>query len=583
MKKVINVFKKMQQPDARAFWVSIVISVLAPVLGDIIAPLYFARYTDLMVHTSPSNVVYHFALIYAFLLFTKVFIWRIGNFLLAVVEYKTLDRVGNLTAHHLLSLSVDFFKDNATGALVGKHNKFARAYERMYDEAFFNLIPSIVIFMCVMPVLCVRMPLIGVGMIGIGIVFVFITYQFSRWIQPFNDKLSNSDSKVTAVFSDQLSNINTIHAFGTVEQEKELFSLHNKNRTEKRKNAWLKGYVQWSTNDLFQIVMTVASILITLHFWSTKVFSVGDVILVMSYTTTLSQRLSNMGNIIKNMKQLQADADEMIKILDKKPSVQDNGILTPTSLAGDIVFDNVTFSYPDTSIQTFSQFNLHIKQGEKVGLVGQSGSGKSTLVKLLMREMDIQEGKLSIDGLDIKELKLCSLRSNIALVPQEPSLFHRSIKDNISYARPTASFEEVIEAAKKAQAHDFIMKTSSKHDSGYETKVGEKGVKLSGGQRQRVAIARAFLANRPILIFDEATSSLDSISEMKIQQAMDELLKGNETMICIAHRLSTVAKMDRIIVLDNGSIVEQGSHTTLIANNGTYAEMWHKQLAFDES
>ena len=217
MKKVINVFKKLQQPDAKAFWVSIVISVLAPVLGDIIAPLYFARYTDLMVQQSPSNVIYHFALMYAFLLFTKVVIWRIGNFLLVIVEYKTIERVADFTAHHLLSLSVDFFKDNATGALVGKHNKFARAYERMYDEFFFNLIPSIVIFMCVMPVLCARMPLIGVGMIGIGIVFVFITYQFSRWIQPFNDKLSHSDSKVTAVFSDQLSNIHTIHAFGTVE------------------------------------------------------------------------------------------------------------------------------------------------------------------------------------------------------------------------------------------------------------------------------------------------------------------------------------------------------------------------------
>lgn len=583
MKKVINVFKKMQQPDAKSFWVSIVISVLAPVLGDIIAPLYYARYTDLMVHKSPTSMIYHFALIYAFLLFTKTFIWRIGNFLLAVVEYKTMDRVANFTAHHLLSLSVDFFKDNATGALVGKHNKFARAYERMYDEFFFNLIPSIVIFMCVMPVLCIRMPLIGFCMIGIGIVFVFVTYQFSRWIQPFNDKLSNSDSKVTAIFSDQLSNINTIHAFGTVEQEKELFSLHNKNRTEKRKSAWLKGYVQWSTNDLFQITMTIISIFVTLHFWSINVFSVGDVILVMSYITTLAQRLSNMGNIIKNLKQLQADADEMVMILEKKPSVKDNGVLTPTVLSGDIIFDNVTFSYPESSIQTFSQFNLHIHKGEKIGLVGSSGSGKSTLVKLLMREMDIQEGILSVDGINIQDIKLCNLRSNIALVPQEPSLFHRSIKDNIAYARPDASFEEVIEAAKKAQAHDFIMKTSSKHDSGYDTRVGEKGVKLSGGQRQRVAIARAFLANRSILVFDEATSSLDSISEMKIQQAMDELLKGNETMICIAHRLSTVAKMDRIIVLDNGSIAEQGSHTTLIAKNGIYAEMWNKQLAFDES
>lgn len=583
MKKVINVFKKMQQPDAKSFWVSIVISVLAPVLGDIIAPLYFARYTDLMVQKSPSNVIYHFALIYAFLLFTKVVIWRIGNFLLVIVEYKTIERVANFTAHHLLSLSVDFFKDNATGALVGKHNKLARAYERMYDEFFFNLIPSIVIFMCVMPVLCVRMPLIGAGMIGIGIVFVFVTYQFSRWIQPFNDKLSNSDSKVTAVFSDQLSNIHTIHAFGTVEQEQERFSQQNRIRTEKRKSAWLKGYIQWSTNDLFQISMTVVSIFITLHFWNTKVFSVGDVILVMSYTTTLAQRLSNMGNIIKNLKQLQADADEMVNILDKKPSVQDHGTQNVHELSGNITFDNITFSYPENPTPTFSQFNLHINKGEKIGLVGHSGSGKSTLVKLLMREMDIQDGTLSIDGVNIQDIKLCNLRSNIALVPQEPSLFHRSIRDNISYARPDASFEEVVEAAKKAQAHDFIMKTSNKYGSGYETKVGEKGVKLSGGQRQRVAIARAFLANRSILIFDEATSSLDSISETKIQHAMDELLKGNETMICIAHRLSTVAKMDRIIVLDNGSIVEQGSHTTLIANNGIYAEMWNKQLAFDES
>ena len=217
-------------------------------------------------------------------------------------------------------------------------------------------------------------------------------------------------------------------------------------------------------------------------------------------------------------------------------------------------------------------FNLIIKPGERIGLVGHSGAGKSTITKLLLRFADALEGSIVIDNQDIKNVTQNDLRKVISYVPQEPILFHRSIKENIAYSKPDATKEEIIEVAKKAHAHEFIEKLPQ----GYDTLVGERGIKLSGGERQRVAIARAMLKDSPILMLDEATSSLDSISEHYIQDAFNELMKGKTTIV-IAHRLSTIQKMDRIIVLDKGKIVEQGTHKELLELNGSYAELWNHQ------
>jgi ATP-binding cassette subfamily B protein len=276
-------------------------------------------------------------------------------------------------------------------------------------------------------------------------------------------------------------------------------------------------------------------------------------------------------SLTKALKAL-TDMKEIVDILDEVPDILDPE--KPEKLRmknGQIVFDSVSFKYKEGSA-VFADLNLTIQPGERIGLVGHSGAGKSTITKLLLRFADVSVGQILIDGQDIRLVTQDDLRSVISYVPQESILFHRSIRDNIAYSKPEATEFEIEDAARKAHAHEFIIKLSK----GYDTLVGERGVKLSGGERQRVAIARVMLKNSPILVLDEATSSLDSISESYIQEAFDELMKGKTTLV-IAHRLSTIQKMDRIVVLEDGKVVEIGTHKELIKNKGKYADLWEHQ------
>ena len=238
---------------------------------------------------------------------------------------------------------------------------------------------------------------------------------------------------------------------------------------------------------------------------------------------------------------------------------------------GEIKFDNVTFHYGQKKL--FENKHVHIKGGEKVGLVGYTGAGKSSFINLILRFFPLHSGRILIDGTDISNVTLGSLRKNIALIPQDPILFHRSIRDNIAYSKPTASKDDVVNAASLAHCNEFIQSLSK----GYDSKVGERGTKLSGGEKQRIAIARAILADAPILILDEATSSLDSLTEKYIQDSLEKLMHGRTTIV-IAHRLSTLSRMDRILVFDHGKIVEEGTHKSLLSQNGLYARMWRMQV-----
>lgn len=263
----------------------------------------------------------------------------------------------------------------------------------------------------------------------------------------------------------------------------------------------------------------------------------------------------------------------MTQILDTKDDVKDIADAKALKVEkGEIDFENIHFKHADAKEAIFNNFSLSIKPGERVGLVGISGSGKTTLTKLLLRFADVDEGEIKVDGQNISEVQQISLRENIAYVPQETSLFHRTIAENIAYAKPDASRKEIVRAAKLANAHDFIMSLPD----GYETLVGERGIKLSGGQRQRIAIARAILKDAPILVLDEATSALDSESEALIQDALEKLMKGR-TSIVVAHRLSTIASMDNIVVLEGGKIIEQGTHHQLIKKGGAYDKLWSRQ------
>ena len=312
-----------------------------------------------------------------------------------------------------------------------------------------------------------------------------------------------------------------------------------------------------------------------INLWNQGLITIGTFVMTYVYILGLFDKMWELSSVLIRFMKSMTDAKEMVDILDKEPDILDP--VSPEKLVdgkGEIEFKNVNFEYVEDN-QVFTNFNLKIKAGEKIGLVGHSGSGKSTITKMLLRFVDVKDGEILIDNQNIKNVTQDDLRSKISYVPQESILFHRSIGENIGYSKENASVKEIIEASKKAHAHEFI----SSLQNGYETLVGERGIKLSGGERQRVAIARAMLKDAPILVLDEATSSLDSISERYIQESLDILMR-NKTTLVIAHRLSTIQKMDRIIVLDKGKIIEEGNHQELIAKNGAYAKLWNYQTGF---
>src|SRR3989344_3673316 len=328
--------------------------------------------------------------------------------------------------------------------------------------------------------------------------------------------------------------------------------------------------------DLIQHILIIIVQSVTLYLmimlWLQGKISTGTIVLIETYMVMVSNDLWEFGNSLTRFMKSTADMKEMVDIFEITPDILD--LKNPEALKiknGHIVFKDVSFKY-QSGQEVFNNFNLDIKPGERVGLVGHSGAGKSTITNLVLRFVDVVDGSIIIDGQDIRNVTQDDLRSTISFVPQESVLFHRTIRENISYGKQNATDEEIISAAKKAHADEFISKLHKK----YDTFVGERGVKLSGGERQRVAIARAMLKDSPILILDEATSSLDSVSESYIQDAFNELMKGKTTMV-IAHRLSTVQKMDRIIVLDHGKIAEEGTHKELLDKNGVYAELWSHQ------
>jgi ATP-binding cassette subfamily B protein len=330
-------------------------------------------------------------------------------------------------------------------------------------------------------------------------------------------------------------------------------------------------------NNMFQGAMVnrfeIGLIATVIVLWGMGVASAGLMLLVVVYVLRSFNIVWMISRNVINISRALTGANEMVEILDAPLEVADP--LIPEAIRmteGQVVFTEVTHAY-DNAGHVFRDLSLDIRAGEKVAFVGHSGAGKTTIVKLLLRFLDIESGTITIDGQDITKVTQDDLRRHIAYVPQEPILFHRSLFDNIAYGKPDATREEVEEVARRARAHDFIAKLPN----GYDTLVGERGVKLSGGERQRVAIARALLKDAPIVVLDEATSSLDSISERFIQEAFDELMQGRTTIV-IAHRLSTIQHMDRIIVLDNGGVAEQGTHAELLAQNGIYAELWNSQV-----
>lgn len=471
-------------------------------------------------------------------------------------------------AHH----SLGFHANRFGGALVSQTTKLVGAFERFWDTLIWQFVPSIASIVAAAIILSFFFWQYAIALSVISITFMIVVFFGSRYMKKTNREEAQAMTATNAYVADAITNIATIKAHGT--EIYELRGLRKKAVTFREKSMInMRAFLKISTAYSSLItILYVAAFLAAIWASEHHVISVATVYLAVTYTFTVGRQLWEMNSIMRNYHRLIGDAHDMVEILQLPPSVIDTSTQKLVVKQGNISLQDVSFTHQENTDSLFEHFSLDIPKGQRVGIVGHSGSGKTTLTRLLLRFSDVDSGRILIDNQDISKVSQESLRHAIAYVSQEPMLFHRSLKDNIAYGRPSATEAEILRATKQANALEFIQTLPD----GMNTLVGERGVKLSGGQRQRIAIARAILKNAPILVLDEATSALDSESEKLIQDALQKLMKGR-TSIVIAHRLSTIAKLDRIIVLDKGKIVEDGSHAELLEKNGIYARLWAHQ------
>lgn len=447
-------------------------------------------------------------------------------------------------------------------------SKLSRGYESFMDMIIFEFLPVFTSTLVGIIVIFFQDVRIWIVFLIWVLIHTSVQVYLYKWKFKYDLIANQADSNLSGHISDVVSNQLTVNSFGSYDTEHK--------RMIGTMNEWYKAFksARWKHPLIWGIAaagIMFTQILIVrymINSWELGLIGIGTILLIQIYVLKLFDRLMFIGNSIKKFYQVISEASEMLDIMNTPHEIQNHTNHKIKVHDGRIVLDKADFSYvPETKV--FEWLSLTIKPGERVAFVGESGAGKTSIAKLLLRLYDIQWWVISIDGQDISQVTQESLRQSVSYVPQDPLLFHRSLKENISYGNPDATDEEIIAAAKMAKCHDFISKLSE----GYETLVWERWIKLSWGERQRVAIARAILANHPILIMDEATSALDSESEFLIQAAMEAVM-DHKTVVVIAHRLSTIMKMDRIIVMDQGKIIEQGSHKELLLKwNGIYKKL----------
>jgi len=555
-------------------------ALLLPALGDVLAfytpPLIVAKLLSAFARDGQLSArdLAPYVLAFSGVWLAGEVLWRAAAPLIARAEIRAIESLYLEAMHELLSKDLTFFQDNYAGSLTKRALGYARRFEDVFDVLCFQVLPNLLPLGFVSVVLWTYSPLLVlvlVGMLSITCALVVPRIRRRRRLVDLREAASNV---LAGHLADSIANAETVRAFARESEEARIHASNVADFGAKTLRSWdyQNLHIDMMTSPLYVLTNTMG-LIVALSAGRGTGASLETVFITFSYYTLVTRVVWAFNRIYRNLEGALTDAAQFADLLLDPPSVVDAPDAQPFVPADHgIEIRDISFRYSPAQALLFEQFSLRVEPGKKAGLVGRSGGGKTTITRLLLRFSDVEDGAILLGGQRIDGISQSDLRAAIAYVPQDPAMFHRSIADNIRIGKPSASDSAVRRAAALAHAAEFIEALPA----GYETLVGERGIKLSGGQRQRVAIARAILKDAPILILDEATSSLDSESEGLIQDALLSLM-ADRTAIVIAHRLSTVRSMDELIVLDKGRIVERGSHDSLLALGGIYAMLWSHQ------
>ena len=559
----------------------VVLSAIGWTATDVLMPVYAGHLIDAVANTHVSHQAAGRAALVALAImvalglglvcFRYVTFWGIVTLTLA-----NMGEVARHTFARVQRFSTEWQANNFAGSTVRKISRGMWAFDTLNDTLLLALLPSVMVLAGSALLLGLRWPAMG-ALVGAGAAaFIGLSVALSLgYVSPAAQLSNRLDTQVGGALADAISCNAVVKAFGGESREDARLTAVLAKWQIRTRRYWMRGTNSGTWQAVSLLALRAAVVGLVVKLWWGGRASPGDVTWVLTTYFVVHGYLRDIGQHIAVLQRSVNDMHEMVLMHADIPTVRDQRDARPIRIErGAIEFQQIDFAYAGARTKLYENFSLTIKAGERVGLVGHSGSGKTSFVKLVARLYDVDRGRILIDGQDIARVTQSSLRAQIATVQQDPVLFHRSLAENIGYGRPGASQEAIEHAAMLANAHDFIMRLPK----AYATLVGERGIKLSGGERQRVALARAFLADTRILVLDEATSSLDSESEALIQDAMLRLMAGR-TAIVIAHRLSTVRALDRILVFDKGRIIEEGTHDALLDRNGTYRKLLQVQAA----